>query len=240
MIRRPLPFPAVAKPQQIAKVLEDEIISGRLSYGDRLQSENELVRRFSVSRSTIRKGLSALSDRGLISTRMGIGSFVTFDGKVMDDTAGWTRALANAGAQVETRTLRLEIVDDPALAEEIGLAETAFVALDRVRSDAADGHAISIERSRLPLTAELEELPLRGLREGSLHKTLREIGLMPHHGEEWIDVVPLDADDAGILRCPPGTMFLRTRRVFRTADGQVMEHVTSLLNPSHFALHREV
>lgn len=239
MIDRPSPPPTAAKPEQIARVLEEEIMTGRLAYGDRLQSESELVRRFSVSRSTIRKGLSALSDRGLISTRVGIGSFVTFNGKVIDDTLGWTRALADAGANADTRTLRLEILDDPALAEEIGLADTAFVALDRVRSDAADGHAISIERSRLPLTPELEELPLRGLREGSLHKTLRDIGLFPHHGEEWIDVVALDAGDARILRCLPQTMFLRTRRVIRTAEDRVMEHVTSLLNPSHFALHRE-
>lgn len=239
MIRRPASARPVAKPERIARVLEDEILSGRLAYGDRLQSESELVQRFAVSRSTIRKGLSTLSDRGLISTRVGIGSIVTFDGKVMDDTLGWTRALAKAGANAETRTLRLEILDDPALAEEIGLAETAFVALDRVRSDAADGHAFSIERSRLPLSPELEELPLRGLRAGSLHQTLRDIGLFPSHGEEWIDVVPLDAEDARILRCKPRTMFLRTRRVIRTAEDRVMEHVTSLLNPSHFALHRE-
>lgn len=227
------------KPEQIATALENEIRSGKLGFGDRLQSENELVHRFSVSRNTVRKGLEELSARGLITTRVGIGSFVTFDGKTVDDALGWSRALADAGANAETRTLRLEIVDDAELAERLGLEETAFVAVDRLRTSASDGHAISIERSRLPLLPELEEIPLRGLREGSLHQTLRSAGLYPHSGEEWADIEHLNAEDAAMLGCAEGTAFLRTRRLMRAADGRPIEYVTSLLNPAHFALHLE-
>nr|WP_304363729.1 UTRA domain-containing protein [Jiella sp. LLJ827] len=147
--------------------------------------------------------------------------------------------MEKAGANAVTRTLRLEIISDPSLAETLGLESAEFIALDRARTNADDGHAISIEHSRIPMIPEIENLPVRGLRDGSLHATLREAGLFPDHGEEWIDVVALNAEDAAILSCEPGTMFLRTRRVIRTREGQVMEHITSLLNPSHFALHRE-
>jgi GntR family transcriptional regulator len=229
----------MGKPERIATVLEKEIRSGVLGFGERLQSENELVQRFSVSRNTVRKGLEELSSRGLITTRVGIGSFVTFDGKVVDDAVGWSRALADAGANAETRTLRLEIMEDAELAVTLGIENPAFIAVDRVRSHAADGHAISIERSRLPLSPELEEVPLKGLREGSLHKTLRGAGLVPDHGEEWVDIEMLSAGDAAILGCAPGTPFLRTRRLTRAADARPIEYVTSLLNPMHFALHLE-
>jgi GntR family transcriptional regulator len=231
--------PGAAKPEQIATVLEKEIRSGVLGFGDRLQSENELVQRFSVSRNTVRKGLEELSNRGLITTRVGIGSFVTFDGKKVDDSIGWSRALADAGANAETRTLRLEVIEDADLAARLGIDNPAFIAVDRVRSNAADGHAISIERSRMPLLPELEEVPLKGLREGSLHQTLRSAGLMPDHGEEWVDIEMLSAEDAAILNCAPGTPFLRGRRLTRTADGRPIEYVVSLLNPQHFALHLE-
>lgn len=237
--RAALLSPGTAKPERIATVLEQEIRSGVIGYGERLQSENELVQRFSVSRSTVRKGLEELSSRGLITTRVGIGSFVTFDGKVVDDAVGWSRALANAGANAEARTLRLEVIEDAVLAERLGIASPAFIAVDRVRSNASDGHAISIERSRLPLSPELEEIPLKGLREGSLHKTLRDAGLVPDHGEEWADIEMLTETDATILGCLPGTPFLRTRRLTRTGDGRPIEYVTSLLNPAHFALHLE-
>ena len=231
--------PGAAKPEQIATVLEKEIRSGVLGFGDRLQSENELVQRFSVSRNTVRKGLEELSNRGLITTRVGIGSFVTFDGKKVDDSIGWSRALADAGANAETRTLRLEVIEDSDLAAQLGIDDPAFIAVDRVRSSAADGHAISIERSRMPLSPELEEVPLKGLREGSLHQTLRSAGLVPDHGEEWVDIEMLSAEDAAILNCAPGTPFLRGRRLTRAADGRPIEYVVSLLNPKHFALHLE-
>jgi GntR family transcriptional regulator len=231
--------PGAGKPERIATVLEREIRSGAIGFGERLQSESELVQRFSVSRSTVRKGLEELSSRGLITKRVGIGSFVTFDGKKVDDAIGWSKALADAGANALTRTLRIEIVEDAALAERLGISEAVFIAIDRVRSNASDGHAISIERSRLPLSPELEDVPLRGLREGSLHKTLRAAGLVPDHGEEWVDVEMLSDADAAILGCAAGAPFLRTRRLTRAIDGRPIEFVTSLLNPAHFALHLE-
>lgn len=231
--------PGAGKPERVASALEHEIRSGRLGFGERLQSENELVQRFSVSRNTIRKGLEELSNRGLITTRVGRGSFVTFDGKKVDDGIGWSKALARAGANAMTRMLRLEVVDDPELARALGIDNAAFIALDRVRSNAADGHPISIERSRLPLSPELEDIPLRGLREGSLNETLRSVGLTLDHGEEWADIEMVSVEDARLLGCDPGAPFLRTRRITRAADGRVIEHVTSLLNPAHFALHLE-
>ena len=72
-----------------------------------------------------------------------------------------------------------------------------------------------------------------------MHQTLRDAGLVPDHGEEWADIEMLNAEDAAILGCPPGTPFLRTRRLTRAADGRPIEYVTSLLNPAHFALHLE-
>ena len=63
MRRAALLRPGAGKSEQIATVLEHEIRSGAIGFGERLQSENELVRRFSVSRNTVRKGLEELSGR---------------------------------------------------------------------------------------------------------------------------------------------------------------------------------
>jgi GntR family transcriptional regulator len=49
----------------------------------------------------------------------------------------------------------------------------------------------------------------------------------------------LGAADAELLRCAPGSAFLRTRRLTREAEGRPIEYVTSLLNPAYFALHLE-
>lgn len=220
-------------------MLEREIRSGKLGFGERLQSEAELVRRFSVSRNTLRKGLETLNNRGLITTRVGIGSFVTFNGKTIDDAVGWSRALANVGAETMTRVLRIEVLEDAALAELVGTDKQMFIAVDRLRCLVADERPISLERSRLPLLAELESVPLRGLKGGSLRQTLHEAGLHAVSGEEWADIEMLGADDAALLHCPPATAFLRTRRLSRDLDGRAIEYVVSLLNPDYFALRLE-
>lgn len=232
---------ATAKPARIASTLEAEIRSGRLMYGERLQSEQELVRRFAVSRTTVRKGLEELSSKGLIVTRMGVGSFVTFNGQTINDAVGWSRALADAGADVKTQILRIATIEDPALAAQLGIEGTAFIAVDRLRSlsEGCRAMAISVEFSRLPWLPPLQDLPRVGLRDGSLSKTMRAAGLIPDHGEEWAEIHHLNDEEAALLGTRAGAAFLRTRRLVRGADGRPIEQVISLLDPSYFALHLE-
>ena len=233
---------AAAKPERIASALEAEIRSGMLAYGERLQSEQELVRRFSVSRTTVRKSLEELSSKGLIVTRMGVGSFVTFNGQTINDAVGWSRALADAGADVQTRVLRIEIVEAPDLAAQLGLECAAFIAVDRLRSltrNSGKDRAISVEFSRLPWLPALQDLPRDGLRDGSLHKTMLAAGLVPDHGEEWAEIHRLESDEAALLGAAVGCAFLRTRRLVRAADDRPIEQVVSLLDPDFFALHLE-
>ncbi len=229
--------PGQAKPERVAMALERDIRSGKLSFGDRLQSENELVERFAVSRATVRKGLEALAFKGLITTRMGIGSFVAFDGQIIDNALGWTRALAGRHKEVETRVLRIEIVTDAKLARELKQDAAVFIAIDRIRS--IKGRVVSIERSRVPYLPELEQVPLRGLTGGSLSETLREARLAGHSGEERAGIECLSAGDAALVKVPAGTPFLRTWRLVRAADGRLIECVVSLLDPEHFTLHLE-
>jgi GntR family transcriptional regulator len=231
--------PGTAKPEQIATVLEQEIRTGRLGFGDRLQSENELVQRFAVSRNTVRKGLEELSSRGLITTKVGIGSFVTFNNQTINDALGWSRALADIGADIETRILRFDVIEDEDLAGKLETQSARFLALDRVRSLAGSGMPISIERSRVVLYPELEDILSRGLVDGSLSKTLANAGLVPDSGKEWVDIEMLGEVDAKILQRPVRNAFLRTRRHTFTSNNQSLEYVTSLLDPERFALHLE-
>ena len=235
---KPKPMQAAfAKTERVALSLERDILSGKLGYGAQLESENALVRRFDVSRNTVRKGLEALADKGLITTRVGIGSFVTFNGRTIDDSLGWTRALSREEEPVATRILQLARISDPALAAELGLAGVDFVAIDRVREVSRSGRVVSIERSRVPHRAELDAVLSGGLVNGSLAATLLAAGFKADNGEEWAEVECLGAEDAALAGMAPGTPFLRTRRLVRDAEGCVIEYVVSLLDPRHFALH---
>jgi DNA-binding LacI/PurR family transcriptional regulator len=64
------------KYQQVCSALRRDIQSGRLSSGDRLPSEADLVRLFGASRITVGRAVRDLQAAGLVERRAGSGTFV--------------------------------------------------------------------------------------------------------------------------------------------------------------------
>lgn len=64
------------KYQQVLAALRRDIHSGRLSRGDRLPSEAELVRQFGASRITVGRAVRELQMAGLVERRAGSGTYV--------------------------------------------------------------------------------------------------------------------------------------------------------------------
>ncbi|MFJ3385499.1 MULTISPECIES: GntR family transcriptional regulator [unclassified Curtobacterium] len=228
-------MPVSSKRRLVAEALRDAIATGRYVSGERLPGEHELAERFSVSRGTVRAALADLADDEYIATRGGIGSIVTFDGAALDPRAGWARSIAGSGAEVHARTLRIERITDAELAGVVG-ADPELVAVDRVRS-VVDGPHVSYERSIVPRVGRLDRAVEEGLVDGSLSATIEAAGLVPVRAEQWIDVRPLDDAEAAVLDRTPGTPFLHSRRVSRTAGGALVEAVDSLLDPDRFRIH---
>lgn len=228
-----------SKPVRIAHELECEIRTGVFNCGDALASENALVKRFAVSRNTVRKSLELLSNKGLITTKSGIGSFVTFDGKTIDDQAGWTLALSNSDVQLSTRLLRLERGGMDLPGTEINLGAECLI-VDRLRYTKSTGVGVSLERSRVPWRDVLENVVQSGLINGSLNATLRRHGLTISSGGEWAGVRPaLPEQESALMGRKVGDAMLRLRRLTRAADGSIIEYVESLLDPDLFGLQME-
>lgn len=62
--------------RQVARALEQQILSGELSPGQQIRSELELRSQYEASRNTIRDAIRWLVSRGLVETRAGQGTFV--------------------------------------------------------------------------------------------------------------------------------------------------------------------
>ncbi|MFI4911759.1 MAG: GntR family transcriptional regulator [Sedimentisphaeraceae bacterium JB056] len=67
------------KYQEVIDVLEEQILEGKYSLGQKIPTQNELTEYFGVSRPTIEKALEYLEQQGLVQRRKGSGTFVRYD-----------------------------------------------------------------------------------------------------------------------------------------------------------------
>lgn len=99
--------------------------------GDRLPSEAELSREFDVNRLTVRRALEELSQRGLIETVHGKGSFVAAPRVRYDVSAGrdasFTRSMRELGHRVNIRLLSADVVETPELQAELDTTGAVLV-----------------------------------------------------------------------------------------------------------------
>lgn len=69
------------KYRHILEKLQEDISSGHYKPGKRLPSEAELVRRFGASRMTVFRAMHELQSLGVVTRRVGSGTFVSTNGK---------------------------------------------------------------------------------------------------------------------------------------------------------------
>ena len=101
--------------QLYGQILE-QIVSGTLTQGEKLPSENQICSAFEVSRPVVREALRKLQEDGLIEARSGVGSFVRkrppqglIEFTTADSVSGLMRAM-EARIVLEKETARLAAI----------------------------------------------------------------------------------------------------------------------------------
>ena len=107
----------------VSEALGAEIRAGRIGVGDLLPTEATLAREFDVSRHTVREALRVLRDRGLITSRQGMGSRVRSASPHIAYVEAMTSVddVLEYAAATHLKQMKLEdVVADAALAETLG------------------------------------------------------------------------------------------------------------------------
>jgi len=138
--------------ERVESVLAGDIADGSLPAETQLPSEDGLVERFKVSRTTVRKAIQNLAERGLVEVRRGKGTFVT-QPKVtqeLTELTGFVEDMQTLGRTPTARLLDKRVVAaDELVAHHLALAPgTLVVRLQRVRL--ADRVAMSFDETYLP------------------------------------------------------------------------------------------
>src|SRR6516164_7407538 len=135
--------------ERVESVLAGDIADGSLLPETQLPPEDGLVERFKVSRTTVRKAIQNLVERGLVEVRRGKGTFVIHP-KVTQELTELTGFVEDMQAMGRTPTARLLdkriVAATEAVAHHLALPPGALVVrLQRIRL--ADGVAMSFDET---------------------------------------------------------------------------------------------
>ncbi|MEM9232550.1 MAG: phosphonate metabolism transcriptional regulator PhnF [Pseudomonadota bacterium] len=139
--------------QAIANALRSDLADGKYAPGDKLPTEAGLAERFGVNRHTVRHGIAALVEEGLIRTRRGSGAFVaaTPTDYPIGQRVRFHDNLIAAGRRPDKRVLQVEVRSATAgEAKALQIATGGPVCAYHGLS-LADGQPIAVFESLFPL-----------------------------------------------------------------------------------------
>jgi len=210
-----------------------EEIQARLKPGQKLPTEPELIKRFGVSRITVRHALEQLRSEGLITRVQGKGTFAAYPTIHPDLRAvrSFTEDIKAAGQTPSTRVINIRSVPAPArAAERLAVApETRLVLVEKVRL--ADDVPISFEVSYIPeqiaagWTAKLiEQRPIFNL--------ITEMhGIALSRGKLDVSAGAAPQRIARALRVKTGSPVLKVERVTYTDQDRAIDYDVLYLRP---------
>jgi len=210
--------------ERVESALAAGIADGSLPQGTQLPPEDGLVDRFKVSRTTVRKAIQNLVERGLVEVRRGKGTFVA-QPKITQELTELTGFVEDMQALGRTPTARLLdkriVAADEAVAHHLALPPGAMVVrIQRVRL--ADGVAMSFDETYLPREIgekvaenDLEAEPIFVLLENKFNTPLVE-------AEYKLEAAAADPVAAQALQVPAGSpIFLIERTSYTTCNRPV-------------------
>jgi GntR family transcriptional regulator len=138
---------------QVETVLASNMADGTLPVGGQLPTEESLIERFGVSRTTVRKAIQNLEARGLIEIQRGKGTFVAHRKitQELTELTGFVEDMQALGRNATARVIDKRVMPASEIAgQQLGVATGALVVrIQRVRL--ADGAAVSFDETYLPL-----------------------------------------------------------------------------------------
>ncbi len=207
---------------QLATILEQRILAGEFKPGESLPSENDLGREYELSRTTVRKCLSLLAERGLISAQQGRGTFVSRPSLdralfVMDE---FNAQMSQAGKETEQRLIHVRFRKElPEFARKIGMLPGQGI-LYYCRLLTADGEAVAVEhkymcykKGRPILENEFQYMAFSEII--AIHTDF-----LPVRSQAMLTAESVSEFDAKYLELAPGSPVLRLQQVLYTGDEQ--------------------
>lgn len=165
----------IPRHSQISQWLRSQIEKGKFEPEEKLPSENELAKKFEVSRVTVRRALQSLENEEIIYRCQGLGSFVS-DERAPHNLVRLTdfdEDMQNAGLEASSIVKKYETIDAPDwLSSSINVKQgNKVLQIDRLRL--ADGQPIAFDSTWLPIFYG-QLLTDKKLKDSTIYKILEQ------------------------------------------------------------------
>jgi DNA-binding GntR family transcriptional regulator len=225
---------ATALYMQIADLLRADIDAGTFATDSKLPGENELTRRFGVSRVTVRQAIAQLLTEGYVVSKQGKGTFVSRQ-KFLHDLKpmrGFYDALVAQGVEPKTKLLEFGPASPPeAVKETFGSPDGDCFQLKRLYL--VDDEPIALVVSYLP--PEASGLTWEQVNRNPIYVLLESLLGMPVAKAE----IRIRARTAGtsvgqVLGLPSRAALLVMERESFGSNGKLREHTTFYIRPENY------
>lgn len=194
------------KYRQINSWLKEMIRKGRYQQGQQLPSEHKLAEICGVNRNTVRQALLELESEGLITRKIGMGTFVRTGvyqpvRYSLDNITSFTEYMKSLGYKPHTRLISKRIIEASNDVSEKLVISPGEKIIEIVRIRGANGIPFILEKSHLPYR-EFKEVSNMKL-DGSLYQILTKFfGIRLHSAYQILKAIALPSAVANLLRVP--------------------------------------
>jgi GntR family transcriptional regulator len=227
---------------QLHEILQGMIRAGEWQPGDMIPPESELIKRYKVSRTTVRQVLDLLVNEGLIFRQRGRGTFVSHPTveKALVRILSFTEDMRRRGVTPSTRVLSSSLISAPRdIADRLEIeAGEELARLERLRL--ADCEPMSIEESYLVhrycqgvLRGDYASHPLRQALE-------EEHGVRLVRAKQVIRAIVAPRRLVNLLLVPSGSALLFIERVSYSEQDVPIEFLRIYYRGDRYTLHNEL
>ena len=210
---------------RLREALRARILSGELAPGSPIPTENELIERYGVSRTTVREAILPLVQEGLLYRKQGKGTFVAarkFQER-LGALTGFTEEMEARGLRPGARLIGIEQVTLQGRdADLLALPEGAPAhCITRLRL--ANGDPLCVETNLFPHDIGLR-LAQEDLNDAGYYALLEQrYGIRLSDAEQSIEARPASAEEARLLNWRRGAPVLVVERVTADDTGRRIE-----------------
>ncbi|WP_270179841.1 GntR family transcriptional regulator [Alkalihalobacillus sp. CinArs1] len=226
---------------QIKDILIDRIQSGAWKANELIPTEQELIKEFGVSRTTIRQAITVLVQNGLLEKKQGRGTVVKPQQLVgnLGQLKGFAEEVMDRGSVPRSKLIRAEFKTNLYHEKEmLQVPEDAPILLiERIRF--SDDTPVALERSCWP--EEIGQLLMKhDLNEAKYYEILENDQIYLNRANERIAAMNATIDEADLLAIRPGEALLEMTRLSYGLNDHPMEYTRTKYRSDQYHYHIEL